>query len=74
VNFSKRESIKALFFNKQNQLLMMLVEDTLTTGMDGKPRGPFWCLVGGGIKEGESMQEAAIRGIGQALRNGKNSD
>ena len=63
MNLPKRKSVKVLLLNESNELLLIQVDDPKTTAMDGKSQGLFWCLVGGGIESGETVQEAAIREI-----------
>lgn len=58
-----RVSVKVLFLNPENELLLLCADDPKTTGVDGKYYGPFWFLVGGRLEDGESFQEAAFREI-----------
>ena len=58
-----RNSVKVLLLNDKDELLLIQVDDPKTTSLDGVSRGLFWCLVGGGIKPGETVQEAALREI-----------
>ncbi len=71
MNLVNRNNVKVILLNEANELLLIYVDDPKTTTIDGTYHGPFWCFVGGGIEEGESLQKAAIReiyeetGIGQ---------
>jgi 8-oxo-dGTP pyrophosphatase MutT (NUDIX family) len=62
-NYPLRKSIKVLLLNNKKELLLIHVDDPKTTSLDGTYQGPFWCLIGGGIKPEESVQEAALREI-----------
>lgn len=39
----------------------MRVVDPTTTALDGKPRGAFWCTIGGKIEPNESIENAMYR-------------
>ena len=56
-----RNSVKIILLNEKNEILLMCADDPKTTTPDGKYHGKFWFLIGGEIKEGESIEEAAIR-------------
>ncbi len=58
-----RNSIRVLLINEQNEILLMLADDSKTTSTDGIKRGRFWFVIGGEIKYDESTEEAAIREI-----------
>lgn len=63
MNFEKRKSVKVLLLNEVNKILLILVDDPKISPIGGKNSGPFWCMVGGGIESGETIQDAAIREI-----------
>lgn len=48
-----RISVKGLFFNDNNEVLLVEVKS--------KPDGEYFCAPGGGLKEGETLQQAVER-------------
>lgn len=63
MNLPIRNSVKVILLNEKNELLLMCADDPKTTSASGKYHGKFWFLVGGEIKVGESIEEAALREI-----------
>ncbi len=59
----QRQSVKVLFFNSKNQLLLMHVDDPKTRSADGRYHGSFWAPIGGGIKGQETARDAARREV-----------
>ena len=58
-----RETVRVLLLNPSNELLLMCVENFDIGALDGKRNNRFWFTVGGGVEEGESITQAAIREI-----------
>ena len=56
-----RNSVKLILLNRNNELLLMRTDDEEIKNKDGSFNGCFWQMVGGGIEEGETLQEAAYR-------------
>lgn len=54
-------SVRIILLNKNNELLLMKVEDPSTTDPDGTYNGSFWFLIGGQIEAGEDLKAAALR-------------
>jgi len=63
MQLQERHSVKVLLMNKKKEVLLLCAEDPKTRPLDGKSLGRFWYLVGGGLEEGESLQDAAKREI-----------
>lgn len=61
MNLPVKKSIKVLLLNDKNEILLMCADDPKTVSADGKYYGRFWFPIGGGIEEGESIVDAAIR-------------
>ena len=49
-----RNTVRVLLLNDKNEILLIRIKKT---------ENPFWFTVGGGIDEGESLEEAAFREI-----------
>lgn len=58
-----RNAVKVLLLNEQDALCLLYVDDPRFNVIDGTYLGAFWCLVGGKIEDGESLEEAALREI-----------
>lgn len=58
---NKRKTIRILLLNANKELLLMRVVDPTTTALDEKPRGAFWCTIGGKIEANESIHNAMYR-------------
>ncbi len=61
MEIEQRSSIRILLLNPENKLLLFHCEDPKTTAADGTYHGPFWVPVGGGIEQGEAVEQAALR-------------
>lgn len=57
----KKNTVRILLLNDNNQLLLMRIVDPSTTRLDKKPRPAFWCTIGGKIEAGETIEQATIR-------------
>ena len=53
-DFEDHHSVRIVLLNQDSELLLMRAVDPTTTRLDGTHDGPFWFLVGGEIKDGES--------------------
>ena len=58
-----RHSVRIILINDADEVLLMRGDDPNITDLNGKPRGPFWFLIGGGAEPAESVQETALREI-----------
>ena len=58
-----RKAVRVLLFNDENELLLMCVEDFDISTPEGKKNKRFWCIIGGGIEGGESIEQTAFREI-----------
>lgn len=58
-----RKSVRVLLLNDKNELLLMCVEDFDISTPEGKKNKRFWCTIGGGIEDEESIEQAAFREI-----------
>lgn len=58
-----RNAVRVILLNQRNELLLMCVEDFDISTIEGSKNKRFWCTVGGGIEEGESIEQAALREI-----------
>ncbi|MBN1914638.1 MAG: NUDIX domain-containing protein [Parachlamydiales bacterium] len=58
-----RKSVKVLLINEQKEILLMCAHDPKVTSKDGIYHGRFWFPIGGGIEQGETIQDTAIREI-----------
>jgi 8-oxo-dGTP pyrophosphatase MutT (NUDIX family) len=56
-----RNSVRILLINDRAELLLLFADDPATRSADGTSYGRFWYTVGGGIEEGETVQQAAVR-------------
>lgn len=54
-------SVRLLLINSKKEILLMKASDPSTRRTDGKYNGDFWFLIGGGVEEGESLEETAQR-------------
>jgi len=59
----KKQSVKVILLNEDNEILLMSAEDPLTTSIEGKSHGRFWFPIGGTIEKGETIEKATIREI-----------
>ena len=57
----KKQTIRILLINPDNEILLMRAIDPTTTSMDRAPRAAFWCTIGGKIEAGETVEQAAHR-------------
>ena len=60
-NLPIRNSVRIILLNNKNEVLLMCINDPKTTSIGEKSSGPFWALIGGDIKTGETVIEAARR-------------
>jgi 8-oxo-dGTP pyrophosphatase MutT (NUDIX family) len=58
-----RNSIKVILLNEKNELLLLRVDDPLTTTVDGTYHGSFWHMIGGEIEGNETVEETALREV-----------
>ncbi|MDR2768975.1 MAG: NUDIX domain-containing protein [Puniceicoccales bacterium] len=56
-----RKSIKIVLLNDTHELLLIFTENPAITSIDNVYGGGFWQLVGGGIEDGETLEQAAAR-------------
>ncbi|MBL8628122.1 MAG: NUDIX domain-containing protein [Rhodospirillaceae bacterium] len=58
-----RIAVRVLLLNPKGEILLMRVDAPNWTHQDGQVGGSFWCTIGGGIEEGESLEAAAKREV-----------
>ncbi len=58
-----RNAVRILLLNSRVQILLMRVDAPNWTHQDGQVGGSFWCTIGGGIEDGETLEAAAHREV-----------
>lgn len=58
-----RKAARALLLNERNELLLMCIEGLDICEADGTKHHRLWCTIGGGIDEGEIIEQAVMREI-----------
>src|SRR3989339_1062456 len=58
-----RKAVRVLLINEKNELLLMCYENFDISTKEETKNKRFWCTIGGGIEEKESLKEAAFREI-----------
>ncbi len=56
-----RKAARLLILNDQNQLLLSNYQGVMVREPGHEPLGSYWETIGGGIDDGESLQQAAMR-------------
>ena len=56
-----RNSVKLILLNENNKLLLMSTDDKGIRNKDEKYSGRFWQMIGGGVEDGETIEECAYR-------------
>ena len=58
-----RKSARVVLLNQHNEILLMCIEGFDVSSVEGIKHPRFWCTIGGGLEESESIQQAVIREI-----------